>query len=534
MSDENMSFMERARRQRTRRRFPEGFKRDAVDLVHTTGRPIAAVARELKIPASTLRNWVRQEHIGRREAEIGNPDPHAHLVTALRRFLLDAQRTSEGTTFRNMPVYRFAEALAALPSCADADAAALAAAKATGYALTRSDRGKARPAGRALDAGTLFRTGIAALFHNGGDADLDGVARDLAGYLAGPPVQIWEYATVDADLHLSGPVPVVDGWDLFTPTTDELHALLPLPSTADQQPDPPFDPDKYGGLAILRRSDPDDRPYRGLVVQWPQAHPAHRLWQPLLALSLYDNPVLQLWARYRVEPGRRVDRGFDQVTWDIWSPDGEIEIEVPFKGGFRVDRDGEARLRRFLVALAPLLDAATTRPGKKGKASAARLRRCAEHFLSAGEHAHDEGEVFPDEYNADAVLHYIIALEGLIAGTDSDRQDFARKVSQRAALLAGFNDAERLDIADVVRAAYGARSKYAHGDEPREITLPALRRIVRRCLLARLVLGDPTAGGQTLADLADEALLSHAVLERQILQPLSEFRQQLDEIPPTR
>jgi hypothetical protein len=257
-----------------------------------------------------------------------------------------------------------------------------------------------------------------------------------------------------------------------------------------------------------------------------------------MALSLYANPVLQLWARYRVEPGRRVDRLFDEVLLEPWTPDGVTEIEVPRRGEFDLGADGESRLRRFLALVAPLLDAAVTRHNKQGKSSApaARLRRCAEHFLSAGEHAHGEGEVL-SEYNAEAVLHYVIALEGLIAGTDHDRIDFTRRVSQRAAVFAGWDDAQRLEVADAVRDAYKARSNYAHGVEPQETPLPALRRIVRRCLLARLILGEPTAGGRTLAQLADDALLSRMLLEEEVLQPVAQFRRQVDEPrepPPTR
>ena len=54
---------------RRRRRFSEEFKRDAVELVRTTGRPIAQIARELGIYDSTLGNWVRQDRIDRGERE---------------------------------------------------------------------------------------------------------------------------------------------------------------------------------------------------------------------------------------------------------------------------------------------------------------------------------------------------------------------------------------------------------------------------------------------------------------------------------
>jgi len=42
-------------------RFPEEFRREAVRLVVTTGRPVLQVARELGISEKTLGNWVRAE-----------------------------------------------------------------------------------------------------------------------------------------------------------------------------------------------------------------------------------------------------------------------------------------------------------------------------------------------------------------------------------------------------------------------------------------------------------------------------------------
>ena len=53
----------------TRREFTKEFKRDAVELVRTSGRPIAQVARELGVYDSTLGNWVRQDAIDRGERE---------------------------------------------------------------------------------------------------------------------------------------------------------------------------------------------------------------------------------------------------------------------------------------------------------------------------------------------------------------------------------------------------------------------------------------------------------------------------------
>src|SRR6266487_5817177 len=70
------------RQRRTRRQFTEEFKRDAVDLVRSTGRPIAQIAHELGIYDSTLGNWVRQDRqdrIDRGGAEGMTSDERARL-----------------------------------------------------------------------------------------------------------------------------------------------------------------------------------------------------------------------------------------------------------------------------------------------------------------------------------------------------------------------------------------------------------------------------------------------------------------------
>jgi transposase len=55
--------------QPTRRGFTREFKRDPVELVRSTDRPIAVVARELGIYDSTLGNWVGQDRIDHGQAE---------------------------------------------------------------------------------------------------------------------------------------------------------------------------------------------------------------------------------------------------------------------------------------------------------------------------------------------------------------------------------------------------------------------------------------------------------------------------------
>jgi transposase-like protein len=55
------------------------FKGDAVELVRSSGRPIAVVARELGIYDSTLGNWVRQDRIDRGEREGLTTEEQARL-----------------------------------------------------------------------------------------------------------------------------------------------------------------------------------------------------------------------------------------------------------------------------------------------------------------------------------------------------------------------------------------------------------------------------------------------------------------------
>ena len=64
---------------RRRRQFTEELKRDAVDLVRSTGRPIAQIAQELGIYDSTLGNWVRQDRIDRGQREGLTSDERARL-----------------------------------------------------------------------------------------------------------------------------------------------------------------------------------------------------------------------------------------------------------------------------------------------------------------------------------------------------------------------------------------------------------------------------------------------------------------------
>ena len=289
---------------------------------------------------------------------------HAELIEALQRFLDDAAQVIEMQRGRGglgrMSVQTVAPSLAALPTCIEASAVARKASLAANYLLPK-------PAGRPLDADALISTGVVGMLLDRVGTDFHDVASDLAGYLAGPPTEIWDYAILDGCGTLPDAIQVVDGWELVTPSADELRMLLPLPSTAAYQPARPFDPDDYRRLAMLRRRVDRDATDWTVFYSLAVGHPERLLWQPLTALSLYANPVLQLWARYRIAPRRQIYKLFDSVEWEVWTPDGETEIERPRTGAFYLDASATPTLRRFLAELAPLLTAALgTQITKKG------------------------------------------------------------------------------------------------------------------------------------------------------------------------
>jgi transposase len=59
-----MSIMETMQREkRPRRSFSKEFKRDAVELVRSSGKSIGEVARDLDLTESALRLWVRQADV---------------------------------------------------------------------------------------------------------------------------------------------------------------------------------------------------------------------------------------------------------------------------------------------------------------------------------------------------------------------------------------------------------------------------------------------------------------------------------------
>src|SRR5919112_360764 len=64
--------------------YPEEFRRDAVGLVRA-GRSISDVAKALGVSAQSLRNWVKQDQLNRRERDDGLTDDEKAELRELRK-----------------------------------------------------------------------------------------------------------------------------------------------------------------------------------------------------------------------------------------------------------------------------------------------------------------------------------------------------------------------------------------------------------------------------------------------------------------
>lgn len=78
-------------------KYPDKFRRDALELVRSSGRPIAEVARSLGISEGTLWNWVKQA----RDAHERDADPEAlteserEELKRLRRQVIELETDTE-------------------------------------------------------------------------------------------------------------------------------------------------------------------------------------------------------------------------------------------------------------------------------------------------------------------------------------------------------------------------------------------------------------------------------------------------------
>ena len=80
-----MSTMADAKRTRTRRSFTDEYKTGAVRLVLDEGKTVAAVARDLGLTESSLRNWVEQARADRTKGKTGLTTAEREELARLRK-----------------------------------------------------------------------------------------------------------------------------------------------------------------------------------------------------------------------------------------------------------------------------------------------------------------------------------------------------------------------------------------------------------------------------------------------------------------
>ncbi|MGB8634120.1 MAG: transposase [Rhodanobacteraceae bacterium] len=80
-----------------RQRFTAQFKREAVQLMQSSGRPVAVVARELGVPRNRLYKWAKELETKGEQAfrGSGRPKTSSDELTALKRELARLKEENE-------------------------------------------------------------------------------------------------------------------------------------------------------------------------------------------------------------------------------------------------------------------------------------------------------------------------------------------------------------------------------------------------------------------------------------------------------
>jgi transposase len=90
-----MSTMADTKTKRTRRSFTEDYKAGAVRLVLDEGKAVAAVARDLGLTESSLRNWVEHARADRTKGKTGLTTAEREELVRLRKELRIVQEERE-------------------------------------------------------------------------------------------------------------------------------------------------------------------------------------------------------------------------------------------------------------------------------------------------------------------------------------------------------------------------------------------------------------------------------------------------------
>jgi hypothetical protein len=372
-------------------------------------------------------------------------------------------------------------------------------------AIQANGRGERERSAFASHGATKTENVVRFFFEAAGEhIDTDAVARQAADYLAGRPRPLREHVIVD--LSVPSGVPLFDGWEL-SPVPSKREPLWALNTCALDH--------TRGGAAGLHGEGFGElwrlKPVQALDSTPPGAHDL--IW-PLIALNLLGPTPVRAFTAYLTEPGRRLmelrDGRRTYVPKEItaWHRD-PLSVARPNGGGwaFRynslrvIDARTASGIGRYAAEFGAALSALK-------EADRRAFARAAEHHLYlAYHHGGHQGEL----NGSYVAFRRTVATEILLAGSDKDHGSIARKVSQRAAILIGEDDDDRLAVHASIRAAYAARSAFAHGSQGTKTVDDAnLAKVVR--LIARRWLA--LAGshpGPHMATLLDNALLSVTV-----------------------
>ncbi|MEV5989362.1 hypothetical protein AB0L85_31040 [Streptomyces sp. NPDC052051] len=341
------------------------------------------------------------------------------------------------------------------------------------------------------------------------------------GYVCGPQLADWEYVCVNVTLE-GAPSVDIGGWQLaaFDYAGDPLLPLTGAPGVAGDLLAPRALHEMHG-FGLLRRPLTDD------PVPVDDDRPRVLVW-PVLALNLALAVPVVAGPRYLVEPGRHV---LDpHLGWPVpsevsrWGYTLAPQQQWP---SYLIDRRQETGVAAFCRAF--LAGTAGLDAGRLDQ-----LARAADHFLFVNCHVLGNslgGAVASPLHLSEAALKLTMALESLLGGGDGGHADLSRKMQQRAAVLVGADDEDRLQVRDTVRAGYAARSAYAHGGKDKVSDLQALRSVVCRVIVQWVVqavhcshLSGRHGGRDGLVSLLDDALLSHRLRQEHIVGPREAFR----------
>ncbi|MFF0066520.1 hypothetical protein ACFYRC_34305 [Streptomyces sp. NPDC005279] len=382
-------------------------------------------------------------------------------------------------------------------------------------AIRTNGRSERERNGFASHGATMTENVVRFFFEAAGEhLDTEAVARQAADYLAGRPRPLREHVLVDLSAPACG-VPLFDGWELSgTPSRHEPLWRLDAPPIV-------YERRGAGGLhragfGELRRP----KPAQALDGTPPGAHDL--VW-PLIALNLLGPSPVRAFTAYQTEPGRRLievggfGRAYVPVEITAWHPD-PLSAARPNSEGWvarpnsrAIDASAASGLARYAAEFGSAL-------GALGETDRRAFARAAEHHLYLVYHHGGHQTELNGSYVA---FRRTVATEILLAGSDKDHASIARKVSQRAAVLVGDDDDDRLAVQALIQAAYAARSAFAHGSQgTKTVDDTDLERVVRLIMRRWLALAG-THPGRRLAALLDDALLS-ATVRDSVLQTVED------------